>query len=648
MLSADQDGEHVSVKVENIGGITQTNVDISNGVTILTGKNATNRTSFLRALMTALGSNSTSLKGNSQEGHVKIKIDEATYYRTLTRDGENIIFDGEPFMDDPIVADLFAFLLESNEAREAIVHGGELRDLIMRPVDTDTIQTEINRLEQERKEIESEIDEISDLKQELPSLENQKKELTSEVESLKEELASVDEEIETRDGEVDEKREQKQELESKMTELGNVRSELEEIRSKISREEESLEALRGEQSEIETERQELPEEPSGDISSIKTKITNYRDEKQDLEASVSDLQDVIQFNEDMLNENRTEVREAMGDEHGSTDVTAALIEEEEIRCWTCGSEVPQTTISDTIDELKSVREKYMSQISDLETDIEDLQAKKENISENKRRRKEITQRLDEIEEEIEDRKSKIESYREKRTELSNEIEQIENEIEKLESDDFTDLLELHKEANELELKIEQKESKIDELTDQISRIEDRLAEKTDLEDQLSRIKSDLSDQRTKIEQIEKEAIDEFNTHMDDIIEILEYDNLSRIWIERIQTTERDGRKKVDTTKFKMHVVRRTDSGTTYEDTVDHLSESERKVTGLTFALAGYLVHDVHEKLPFMLLDSLEAIDAERISKLVEYFADYASFLVLALLPEDATMLSDEYDRVTEI
>jgi len=86
----------------------------------------------------------------------------------------------------------------------------------------------------------------------------------------------------------------------------------------------------------------------------------------------------------------------------------------------------------------------------------------------------------------------------------------------------------------------------------------------------------------------------------------------------------------------------------YEDTVSHLSESEREVTGLVFALAGYLVHDVYEAVPFMLLDSLEAIDAERIAALVEYFADYVPYLVVALLPEDAQALPAEYDRVTDI
>ena len=95
-------------------------------------------------------------------------------------------------------------------------------------------------------------------------------------------------------------------------------------------------------------------------------------------------------------------------------------------------------------------------------------------------------------------------------------------------------------------------------------------------------------------------------------------------------------------------MRTTDNGTAYEDTIDHLSESEREVTGLIFALAGYLVHDLHETVPFMLLDSLEAIDSNRIAALVEYFSDHADFLVVALLPEDAQALDDEFTRVRSI
>ena len=100
--------------------------------------------------------------------------------------------------------------------------------------------------------------------------------------------------------------------------------------------------------------------------------------------------------------------------------------------------------------------------------------------------------------------------------------------------------------------------------------------------------------------------------------------------------------------FDLHVIRSIEEGTTYEDSVAHLSESEREVTGLVFALAGYLVHDLHESLPFVVIDSLEALDSDRIAALVEYFGEYAEYLIVALLPEDAAALGDEYQRVTNI
>jgi hypothetical protein len=96
----------------------------------------------------------------------------------------------------------------------------------------------------------------------------------------------------------------------------------------------------------------------------------------------------------------------------------------------------------------------------------------------------------------------------------------------------------------------------------------------------------------------------------------------------------------------LHVVRETSDGAVYEDTIDHLSESEREVVGLIVALAGYLVHEVADEVPMMLLDSLEAIDADRIARLVEYFAEQSSFLVVALLPEDAQALPDSYPRLS--
>jgi seryl-tRNA synthetase len=184
--------------------------------------------------------------------------------------------------------------------------------------------------------------------------------------------------------------------------------------------------------------------------------------------------------------------------------------------------------------------------------------------------------------------------------------------------------------------------------EEIESVEAQLDNKEQLEDQREQLQTELTDLRGRNEHIETEAITEFNEHMQTVLGLLEYANIDQIWLERRETEVREGRRKVSKSVFDLHVVRTAESGTTYEDTIEHLSESEREVTGLVFALAGYLAHDLHEHLPFMLLDSLETIDSDRIAALVEYFSEYATYLVVALLPEDAAALNEDYQRVTDI
>jgi len=117
--------------------------------------------------------------------------------------------------------------------------------------------------------------------------------------------------------------------------------------------------------------------------------------------------------------------------------------------------------------------------------------------------------------------------------------------------------------------------------------------------------------------------------MDTVLDLLAYPNLDPIRLERVEQETREGRRKVTQSVFELHVIRTAESGAAYEDTVDHLSESEREVTGLVFALAGYFAHRVYEDLPFVILDSLEAIDSERIAGLVQYFEEYTDYLLVA-------------------
>jgi|AntRauTorcE11898_2_1112593.scaffolds.fasta_scaffold00636_9 recombinational DNA repair ATPase RecF len=117
MSKTRNDQQTAQVEITNIGGIDHSSLTLNPGVNVLSGKNATNRTSFLQALMAVCGSEQTTVKADAEHGEVTLSMGEKRYS-----------FDGEPYLDDPILADLFAFLLENNEARQAVARGDNLRE----------------------------------------------------------------------------------------------------------------------------------------------------------------------------------------------------------------------------------------------------------------------------------------------------------------------------------------------------------------------------------------------------------------------------------------------------------------------------------------------------------------------------------------
>lgn len=46
----------------------------------------------------------------------------------------------------------------------------------------------------------------------------------------------------------------------------------------------------------------------------------------------------------------------------------------------------------------------------------------------------------------------------------------------------------------------------------------------------------------------------------------------------------------------------------------------------------------------MLLDSIEAIDSDQITLLVDYLSDYTEYLIVVLLEEDAAALDEAFEN----
>ncbi len=646
-MSTEQTVAETQLRVENIGGIDETSVAFAPGVTVLAGENATNRTSLLQAVMAALGSDDVSIKGDSDTATVELEFAGETYARTLRRNGTAIVDEGEAYLDDPTLADLFAFLLESNESRRAVATSGDLRDLIMRPVDTDEIQDEIDRLLERRNELDEQLADLDGLKDRLPTLEKRRTELQAEVETAQSELAEKEAELAERDANVEQTREEKAELEERLTELRSKRSELEEIRYELETERESLESTRARKRELDREFEELPETPVGEIEELDARIDRLRDRKRGLESEVNEVQSVIRFNRDMLDGEDGDLLDALESAEDG-EITDELLPDETVTCWTCGSEVPHDQIETTVSRLQELSQNKLGEITGIDEELDELTDEIETLREKQRRREQLERRRSDLENEIDRGESAIDRLTDRRETLRAGIETLESEIEDLEDESYEEVLDIHREANQLEYELGRLEGELEDVESELAEVEDSLDAESELRSRRTELTEEVKDLRTRIDRIERQAIEEFNEHMDSVLEILGYSNLERIWLERLEREVREGRRTVTKSVFELHIVRQTDTGATYEDTIDHLSESEREVTGLVFALAGYLAHEVYETVPFILLDSLEAIDSERIAALVEYIAGFSEYLVVALLPEDAAALSDDYRRITEI
>ena len=636
MDQSERKEQEVILSVENIGGISEQQVAFEPGINVLAGRNATNRTSLLQSLMAALGSEDVSLKTDADEGSVTLHIQGETYTRRLVREGASVVYEGKPYLDDPELADLFAFLLPRNEARQAVLTHQNLREPIMRPVDTAAINAEIDSLKDEKAQIDEKIEGLSRLHQELSDLESDRQELIEEIDETEVELEAKQEEIKRDGTAVDESREEKGELDERMSELSEVRSELDSVRQELRAQRESLGSLRDDRDRLEGDLEEPSRENEAEIEEIDAELDRLRDRKQTLRSEIGTLQQIIQFNEDNLEGASTNILEAFTEGGTRGAVTDELLENSEtVVCWTCGHDVDRSEIEETLERLRELRQSKLSRSRDLDDQIEELETRRAAHEERQREQEQIRTRLRRTRSQIETRRERIDSLEARRGSLEEEIEEIEAAVADLQRQDTDAVISLHKEANELEVTLNRLERDRERITEKIGEIESELERREELDARREQIADELRDLRTRIDRIEAEAVESFNRHMETVLDILEYDNLARIWLERGNGARGSSDRSATDREFALHVVRESDAGTAYEDTISNLSESEREVTGLVFALAGYLVHDVHEICPFMLLDSLEAIDSDRILALLEYLQDYPEYLVAALLPEDA-------------
>lgn len=636
-MSQQADKQTATVAVRNLGGIDTCEVTFRPGVTVLAGRNATNRTSLLTALAGVLGGTGPTLKSDADEGSVTLTLDGSEYTRRYVRHGGDVQAEGDSYTDATETVDCFASLLEANPARRAVERGEDLRDVLMRPVDTDAIEERIRSIEQERREVHERLDEIERGRDQLPQLETRRSELQEELANLDDELEAVRSTVDEYEADAD----AAEAAQEAIDELEETRHRLRSVRDDIDTQETSIEALREERAEVEAELAELTTQDE-ELEQIEQELTRLQERERAYDDVVGDLSAVVEFTGDFLDNGRPDLSST----GSNNDVTAELDPDSKtIECWTCGSEVTTSDIRDRLSEFETLVSEKRSERAETRDRLEELRDRRDELRSVTDRQERLESRLQDIDAELDRRESRIEELEADAEDVREEVSMLETRIEETGELRESDLLDQYQRLSELEYERGRLERELSDVETSIEKLDALGDERDQLEAQEDELAAELESLRTRIDDLERASVESFNEHVADVLELLDYENIERVWIERTEKEVREGRQKVSQSTFDLHVVRTTEDGTVYEDTVDTLSESEREVVGLMVALAGYLVHEVYETVPMMLLDSLEAIDSERIGALIEYIAEYAPYLVVALLPEDAEPLDEEYERI---
>ena len=616
--------------VRNVGGIEDASVTLDPGVMVVAGENASNKSSLLGSLGGVLGGPHPPLRGGRDAGSVTLDTGDKRYALDLRRrDGETVVADATPYATDATLVNLFVALGEENPIRRAVVDDGDLHELLMRPVDTDEIDAEIARLRERRDDIDERVAALDDRIGDLPELEVRAQQLADE----RDEVAARLEQRRTALDEA-EYREAAEVTRRILDDLKTARAERERLRERRDTKRRAVESLRD---DLEAVEERLAESAPEGVESVATRLETVEDElrrlrdrKGRLDETINALSPIVELNRDFLAETRLpetlDAADALDELQPETGT---------VTCWTCGRPVEQSEIEAQVEAVEAILREKRAESATVADRIDDLQAERADLDARRDERADLVERRRRLERDIEERERTL-------ADLGSRLDDARDRIAALEADlDATDaaagIVERHREVSDLEYERGRLERQLAEVEGRIEADEEAKAERESLRAERTEVTDRLAACRERVERIERETVETVNECLERVLDRLSYGGLERVWIER--------REDEAGTTFDLQVVRTTDDGDVYRAPVATLSKSEREVVGLVIALAGYLVYDVAETVPAVVVDAIEMLDAERIGGLLDFFADHARYVVAAILPEEADQLQGRFETV---
>lgn len=569
----------MEIEIENIAGIREGSATLAPGVNAIQGSNWRGKSSFIAAIETVMGT-LTPLTVGQERGLVKLSTDERTVVTELVRRDGEVVREGQCYLADErerVIAELFAFLDETNPIRAAVRNGDDLEALLTRPLDFEDIDEQISEHKREREQVERELERARNAAERLPRKEEQIAELESKLDALQEER---DELV---DGEDDDR-----DVGTTRDKLSDVRAERDRVRDRIDRLEDTVERTRDRLAACRDALEELDVPENTDLES---QLASVRDELEEIERDIELLRSVYESNKRVLDEDRVELLTEV--DHGMMDDT--------LECWVCGGTADRAAFSAELEELGSRIASRREAAADHRERVTELETERETMREKRRRRADLEDEISDLESTLTDRKDSLSTARDRLVELDDRVESLSADVE-----DADDRL------TDIESEIKYTERALEEARDELETIEAAAGQRETLETERDGLAERIEALRTRKERAKRRTREAF----DDAIEAV----LSRfdVGFETARLTA----------SFDLVVAREG-----REAPLDTLSEGERELLGIVAALAGHTAFDVADHVPVFLLDGVGGLAKDHLHVLVDYLKDRARYLVLTAYPE---------------
>lgn len=592
------------LELENVGGIEHKELSLTEGPTFIQGPNAANKSSFLRGLLFALGSSTVPVRSGADEARVRLTVDGTEVERVARRTERGVETEGEAWVTDPddvTLLERFAGLLGTNALRSAVARNEDLEPLLKEPMDIEALERERAQKVGRKRDLTDELESAGDVGERLGTTERDLADTRERLEELESELATLRDERDPAETDDD-----LEALREKRTEL---RSEAAECETQVEDLEAAIDRLEERRADLAADLEAAREAAEGaDAEALKRKRESVRAELEDVTERLGVLQSVLTANREMLD---SEFTGALGSEAGLMG--------DEVTCWACGQPTSVEDVEETVEELVALVEEDKQRQREREPEIQELTEEIERARETEREVRRLESERETVERKLTERRDSLEERRERRRAIRERLDELDEEIAAGQADRAAEQSGLAEEIEETRVEVDRLRREVDRLEETRDSLRERRAELQRKREEVDRLSEEVAALTDRIENRERELRTVFNETMDELLGVLEFEGIERIWL--------DG-------EFDLVVARSVD-GRTRSDSVEHLAESEREMVGLVLALAGFVTYDVEDVSPVLVLDSLGAFDAERTRQLVDYFAERTDYLVATAHPESA-------------